>query len=82
MLAELERIYTVYLGHYEQALALFYRMRDESEKFKKFLSRMGQLVSVRRGGITLFTLLTLLLVLLVYSSLHCITFLSLFRTSH
>ena len=40
MIYEIERIYTVYLGHYDHALSLFYQLRDESDKFRKFIASM------------------------------------------
>jgi hypothetical protein len=40
MINEIERVYTVYLGHYDHALSLFYQLRDESDKFRKFITLM------------------------------------------
>ena len=35
------KVYTTYLGYYENALAVFYSTRDHSEKFRKFLARLS-----------------------------------------
>jgi hypothetical protein len=39
MLAELEQLYTVYMGHYEKALELYYDRRDNAAQFRKFLKQ-------------------------------------------
>lgn len=37
----MSKVYTTYLGYYENALAVFYSTRDHSEKFRKFLNRLS-----------------------------------------
>lgn len=40
---ELERLYTVYMGHYESALALFYEKRDSTANFRKYLKQREEM---------------------------------------
>jgi len=44
-ISELERLYTVYMGHYETALALFYEKRDTVAQFRKYLKQREETMS-------------------------------------
>ena len=39
LIAEMERLYTVYMGHYENSLALFHEKRDNVTQFRKYLTK-------------------------------------------
>lgn len=41
IISNMEKVYTTYLGNYENALSVFYETRDHSEKFRKFLTRLS-----------------------------------------
>lgn len=42
MLVELEQLYTVYMGHYEKALELYYERRESAAQFRKFLKQCSE----------------------------------------
>ena len=44
-ISELERIYTVYMGHYERAIQVFYDKRDTVAQFRKFLKQREEQVT-------------------------------------
>lgn len=41
-LFEMERLYTIYMGHYEHAIQIFYERRDSVSQFRKFLKTRGE----------------------------------------
>ena len=43
LITELERLYTVYMGHYESSLALFHEKRDSLSQFRKYLKQREEI---------------------------------------
>lgn len=41
ILKHFDKVYTTYLGNYENSLSIFYDTRDHSDKFKKFLAKLS-----------------------------------------